>query len=79
MLCWSLDQLLESEVKDLPITMMPDGWMEKTGGYAKDMTLRDAIAIAAMQGLLASEVNANMHEFARRAYQIADIMLEVGQ
>ena len=79
MLYWSLDQLLESEVKDLPITMMPDGWMEKTGGYAKDMTLRDAIAIAAMQGLLASEVNANMHEFARRAYQIADIMLEVGQ
>lgn len=66
-------------MKDLPITMMPDGWMEKTGGYAKDMTLRDHFAGLAMQGLLASEVNANMHEFARRAYQIADIMLEVGQ
>ena len=54
MLCWSLDQLLESEVKDLPITMMPDGWMEKTGGYAKDMTLRDHFAAQAMAAIIQS-------------------------
>lgn len=36
-------------MKDLPITMMPDGWMEKTGGYAKDMTLRDYFAAKATE------------------------------
>ncbi len=42
----------------------------------QDMTLRDYFAAKAMQGLLASDVNANMYEFARHAYQMADIMLE---
>lgn len=52
-------------------------WVEVTGGYAKDMSMRDAIAIAALQGLLACEVQANKYEFARRAYEVADAMLEV--
>ena len=35
---------------ELPITMdQPDGWMEKTGGYAKDMTLRDYFAAKATE------------------------------
>ena len=38
-------------MKDLPITMEPDGWLEKTGGYAKDMTFLDAAAIAVLQGI----------------------------
>lgn len=65
-------------MKDLPITMADeiDGWLAKTGGYAKDMALRDYFAAKALQGLLASDVSANMFEFARRAYQMADIMLE---
>ena len=42
-------------MKDLPITMEDaiDGWLAKTGGYAKDMMLRDAMAIAAMQQMIA--------------------------
>lgn len=41
-------------MKDLPITMQePDGWLEKTGGYAKDMTLRDYFAAKAMDRVMA--------------------------
>jgi hypothetical protein len=37
-------------MKELPITMEhPDNWMEKTGGYAKDMTLRDYFAAKASE------------------------------
>ena len=67
-----LNQLLESKVKE---DHTP--WIAVTGGYAKDMDLRDYFAAKALQGLLASDVNANMYEFARRAYKMADIMLEV--
>ena len=31
-------------------------WMVKTGGYARDMTLRDHYAGLAMQGLLTAEI-----------------------
>lgn len=81
MLCWSLDQLLESEVKDLPITMMPDGWMEKTGGYAKDMTLRDYFAAKWMQAYVANPETADITEteLAQFSYEIADAMLKAGQ
>lgn len=69
-------------MKDLPITMIPEGWMEKTGGYAKDMTLRDYFAAKAMQGLVSSPHCGN--EFsatqkAKVAYTIADEMLKAGQ
>ena len=40
------------------------------------MTLRDYFAAQAVQGLLASEVNAPLKVFAIRAYAIADAMLE---
>ena len=40
------------------------------------MTLRDYFAAKAMQGLLASDVEASMPEFARRSYQMADEMLK---
>ena len=53
--------------------MMPDGWMEKTGGYAKDMTLRDYFAAKAMQSL----VHQNYYEVAaKQAYEMADAMLK---
>ena len=45
-------------------------------GYAHGMTMRDYFAAKAMQGLLASDVEASMPEFARRSYQMADEMLE---
>ena len=34
-------------------TQIDPTWMEKTGGYAKDMTLRDHFAGLAMQSLIA--------------------------
>ena len=40
------------------------------------MTLRDYFAAKAMQGLLASEVNAPIETFAKQAYAMADKMLE---
>lgn len=38
--------------------------------------LRDEFALGAMQGLLASEVNAPAEVFASRAYMVADAMLK---
>lgn len=39
------------------------------------MTLRDYFAAKAMQGLMASSVEATPAEFASRSYQVADAML----
>ena len=35
-----------------PVWMVDPNWMSKTGGYARDMTLRDHYAGLAMQGQL---------------------------
>lgn len=40
------------------------------------MSLRDWFAGKAMQGLLASDVEATLAEFASRSYQVADEMLK---
>ena len=40
------------------------------------MTMRDYFAAKAVQGLLASEVNAPLKVFAIRAYAMADAMME---
>ena len=40
------------------------------------MSLRDYFAAKAMQGLLASEVNAPLNAFATKAYALADAMLK---
>ena len=81
MICLRLNQLLESKVKDQTYDQDPYkdfAWMIKTGGYAKDMTLREHFAAVALQGLLASETNASMEEFVTYSYEIADAMLEAG-
>jgi hypothetical protein len=55
-------------------------WMVKTGGFARDMTLRDHFAGLAMNACMLnsslpySEENAATH--AKRAYQQADAMLK---
>lgn len=46
---------------------------------ATGMTLRDYFAAKAMQGLLASETQAKMKDFAERAYSMADEMLKARQ
>ena len=52
-------------------------WMEKTGGYAKDMTMRDYYAGLALQGLLAAQLahKSSSDSAAEVAYVIADAML----
>ncbi len=40
------------------------------------LTMRDYFAAKAMQGLLASEVNAPLKTFANQAYTMADAMME---
>ena len=67
----------------LPWPDKPAGWQEKTGGYAKDMTLRDYFAAKVMQGLMAdpnilpSPEGADMDNiYAEQAYIYADAMLK---
>ncbi len=40
------------------------------------MSLRDYFAAKAMQGMLASDINATESSFAQQAYKMADAMLE---
>ena len=53
-------------------------WHIKTGGYAKDMTLRDHFAGLAMQGLIADgavpELSGEL--VAEMSFSMADVMLE---
>jgi hypothetical protein len=53
-------------------------WMVKTGGYAKDMTMRDHFAAKAMQSLIVvyKDDKQIVGEYSERAYQIADAMLK---
>ena len=49
-------------------------WMEKTGGFAKDMTLREWYAGLAMQGLI-GDWGRTSDLLAVQAQQMADAML----
>jgi len=49
-------------------------WMVKTGGFARDMTLRDEFAGLAMQALIHDDIF--FEDVALSAYEIADAMLK---
>ena len=56
-------------------------WMQETGGYAKDMTLRDHFAGRAMQSFIAEVFAGNLYDdgydsVARHSYRMADAMLK---
>jgi hypothetical protein len=53
-------------------------WMEKTGGFAKDMTMRDHFAGLIMQALIGRETKFNLDAmlYTGAAYDMADAMLE---
>ena len=56
-------------------------WHIKTGGFARDMTMRDYFAGVALQGLLAYAATTGKYappddELAREAYKLADAMLK---
>jgi hypothetical protein len=58
-------------------TTIDPTWMERTGGYARDMTLRDYYAGLAMQGLIARADwdTDNPDFYSMWAYDMADAML----
>ena len=53
-------------------------WLEKTGGFARDMTMRDYFAGLAMQSLIVvyKDDKTIVAEYSERAYLIADAMLK---
>ena len=53
-------------------------WMVKTGGFARDMTLRDHFAGIAMQAIRASDIEdmVSAKDLAVLAYQDAEAMLK---
>ena len=56
-------------------------WMVKTGGYARDMTMRDYFAGRALHGFLDYAATAGKYappddELARESYKMADAMLK---
>ena len=69
------DQLLDGEYL---ITKEYTDWMVKTGGYARDMTMRDHFAAKAVQSLIVVYTDDKniVGEYSERAYQIADAMLK---
>ena len=69
-------------MKDIPTLGWPNapqGWHARTGGYAKDMFLRDYFAAKAMRGMFAAKdfPTGIMSDTAKEAYNMADAMLEV--
>jgi len=66
------------DIADADYAKQYTDWHIKTGGFARDMTLRDHFAGLAMQGLLTAELvgdYSNEH-VAEIAYVIADAMLK---
>ena len=57
-------------------TAIDPTWMEKTGGFAKDMTMRDHYAGLAMQADLTGYDGSNWKRVAKEAYEMADTMLK---
>ena len=56
-------------------TQVDATWLEKTGGYAKDMTLRDYFAGLAMHRILPDEFLIQ-DDIVKIAYQAADAMVK---
>ena len=65
-------------MKDATISETIDPtWLERTGGYAKDMTLLDYFAAKAMQQLIATaSKSASASQICAEAYGMAEQMLE---
>jgi hypothetical protein len=63
-------------------TTIDPTWMAKTGGFAKDKTLRDYYAGLAMQGMLSNEklhkqiLEAGQSWIEESAWAVADAMLK---
>ena len=51
-------------------------WISKTGGYVKDMALRDYFAAKALQSMVARNASGTYRDWAKHSYAIADAMLK---
>jgi hypothetical protein len=58
-----------------PVWMVDPNWISKTGGFAKDMTMRDHYAGQALHGILTRKVFTTAERISEVAYEIADAML----
>ena len=73
---------MKDETIDATIAKQYTDWHIKTGGFARDMTLRDHFAGLAMQGLIASprgtpdNSDATDVYYAKCAYLVADAMFK---
>ena len=65
-------------MKNYPLIEDPT-WMEKTGGYARDMTLRDHFAGLAMQEIYQIVETGGFERVAKLSYEFADAMLKEGR
>jgi hypothetical protein len=64
------------EIADADYAKQYTDWHVKTGGFARDMTLRDHFAGQTLLGLsIRREVTTDEHD-ARNAYALADAMLK---
>jgi hypothetical protein len=67
------DNLLDGEYL---ITKDYTDWMVKTGGYARDMTMRDVFAALAMQAIVGRKDFEFEDEVWTNVYDMADAMLK---
>ena len=52
-------------------------WMVKTGGYARDKTLRDEFAAEALRGFITDEfIQPRYEQVAKACYELADAMIK---
>jgi hypothetical protein len=64
---------MKEELRQGEIIIDPT-WMQKTGGFARDMTMRDEFAGRAMQVL--KDYVYSFDELSKQAYELADAMLK---
>jgi len=64
---------MKDETINATIAKQYTDWMVKTGGYAKDMTMRDHFAGLAMQKIIGT---ADIDDCCETAYKWADAMIK---
>ena len=75
-----LKDFLEKEFKKINnksmVCSMTDDFIPKPKEQKLKIELRDYFAAKAMQGLLSSDVNAKLEDFAKQSYKVADAMMK---
>ena len=65
------------EIADADYAKQYTDWHIKTGGFARDMTLRDEFAAEALRGFVADKlVQPSYEQVAEACYGLADAMLK---